>query len=78
MSEWISVKARLPTEEDADPVGCVIVYHLFQGVMVIGWHQIAGGGYYTHWMPTPAPPEEAEKLRAEHSRSLKKRYGYGL
>lgn len=48
MSEWISVESRLPTQEDADEQNCVLVYHLLQGVMVMGWHRVSENSYCTH------------------------------
>lgn len=78
MSEWISVESRLPTQEDADEQNCVLVYHLLQGVMVMGWHRVSENSYCTHWMCPPMPPKEAARMLAERDRALNPRYGTGL
>ncbi|NLV59169.1 MAG: hypothetical protein GXY67_10410 [Clostridiales bacterium] len=60
MAEWIHRDERLPTAEDADAYGCVLVWHTFNGHMITGWHQLPSNRYFTHWMPTPCPPENAQ------------------
>ena len=68
MSEWISVKERLP-ESQAD-VLVVAFWHEHRQTM-IGWHSDMGKkwrvvtshgerepGGVTHWMPLPDPPKE--------------------
>lgn len=40
MDRWISVSERLPTAQDADMGGCVLVWHIHQGMLVMGWHQV--------------------------------------
>ena len=57
MESWISMKDRKPENEDADDYGCVLVWHLYQGVMLTGWRNACNGVYHTHWMHTPPPPE---------------------
>ena len=57
--QWVPVTERMPTEKDADPQRCVLVWHAYQGVMVTGWHQINGNQFITHWA-TPRGPEGEE------------------
>lgn len=54
---WVPVTERMPTEKDADPQRCVLAWHVYQGMMVTGWHQINGNQFITHWA-TPRGPEE--------------------
>jgi hypothetical protein len=66
MSEWISVKERLPEVGN----GMFLVSYLFAGkhpcMMVCAWYGGAFRGLdliamstVTHWMPLPEPPEAA-------------------
>lgn len=61
MSEWISVKDKLPEEDDLYNVYCK------DGSMAYAWFVKdrwfidcceCGDGYVTHWMPLPEPPRE--------------------
>lgn len=72
---WISVQDRRPTADDADVYGCVEVWHIWQGVMIMGWHQVDNNRFVTHWMPTPDPPENHKKLRETWEKEMEKRYG---
>ncbi len=64
LSEWISVKERLPTEADADALHCVIAYHPYRGAIVTGWHEVCANSRYTHWVPLPPEtPEEIQKAK---------------
>ena len=60
---WISVKKRLPTAEDADSQGCVLAWHIFQGLMLVGWHQIRDNRFMVYWQRPIAPPKDAAELR---------------
>lgn len=74
MSEWILSAARQPTEADADEYGCVVVWHIYQGVMVLGWHQITEENpYLPYWMPAPGKPEGADKLRKRIEQDMEAR-----
>lgn len=63
MSEWISVKDRLPEEngrylciwEDCDKknIDCVNFRDGF-----FPWEELLGERLITHWMPLPEPPKE--------------------
>lgn len=77
MEQWISKDDRVPTEADADAQGCVLVWHLYNGVMITGWHRLPESLFFTHWMPPPAPPENAAELRRERDNDLIARYGCG-
>lgn len=58
MSEWISVKERLPEE----PMRCLVYAKRgkYGGCGVVYYNQGFYGDEYgaiTHWMPLPEPPE---------------------
>lgn len=56
MQDWISVDERMPTEADADEFNCVIVWHVYNGVMITGWHRVAENRFISHWVPTIPRP----------------------
>lgn len=68
MSEWISVKERLPEDDDTVWVfsiksGSWCAFHMGENrVMKKGWYRINDNNYseeikgVTHWMPLPEPP----------------------
>jgi Protein of unknown function (DUF551) len=65
MSEWISVKDRLPEEsQDAlafDDCGVIHMAIYSPEGLVYRWHCDTYGLYpheVTHWMPLPEPPKE--------------------
>lgn len=75
MSEWISVKERLP-ESQADVLVVAFWHERWQTMM--GWHSDMGKkwrvitphgerepGGVTHWMPLPAPPGEGNNVPNE-------------
>lgn len=57
MSEWISVKDRLP-----DTCGKYLVWTENTGVETCRWDGKWRGGrwtsFITHWIPLPTPPKE--------------------
>ena len=53
---WIDAKQRKPTHDDCDAFNCVLAYHIYNGAMVVGWHQFDMNPMYTHWMRLPLPP----------------------
>ena len=64
MSEWISVKDRLPEATNGMFLVCYRFMGKYSARMVVAWY---GGKFrdietrivdVTHWMPLPAPPEE--------------------
>lgn len=57
MGGWIDKRDRLPMAEDADATHCVLAWHMHNGAMVIGWHQVERSPYFTHWQAMPEPPE---------------------
>lgn len=63
--DWIEKAKQPPTEADADPMGCVLVWHLYQGVMVYGWRNANENRFMTHWARTPQRPEGLDKHRYE-------------
>ena len=60
---WIDKNERLPTEQDADGDGLVLVWHRYQGTMITGWFQIKESTMFTHWQKAPDPPPGHEALR---------------
>lgn len=54
--DWIPREVRMPTEEDADQFHCVMVWHVFQGLMVTGWFNVADNRFISHWARTAEPP----------------------
>ncbi len=62
---WIDKALQQPTKADADPAGCVIVWHLYQGVMLCGWHTAVENRFMTHWMPPPERPKDLDRSRYE-------------
>ncbi len=61
--DWISIQERKPTKEDSDPTGCVVFWHVYNGVIVTGYHQVEHNRFLTHWQPPPGPPKNHEELR---------------
>ena len=47
-SEWIDVRDHLPTIEDADSTGRVMVWHTLNGAMFTGWHRLEENRFITH------------------------------
>ena len=60
LHDWIPREERLPTEADADAFNCVIVYHVFNGVMITGWHRVADNRFISHWTHTPPDPPDID------------------
>ena len=60
LHDWIPREERLPTAEDADAFNCVIVYHVFNGVMITGWHRVADNRFISHWTHTMPAPENID------------------
>lgn len=63
--DWISVKERLPDKSDSDFGECVLAWHAFQGVMLIGYQRISESRYITHWRKTPEPPLDYKEIQEE-------------
>jgi len=59
---WIAARERKPTQADADSMNCVLARHDEEGLRVTGWHQFYDD-HWTHWMPTPPPPEDGPLYR---------------
>ena len=64
MSEWISVKERLPENENEVVLATDVTYSYTARYVNDNWHCVCecfeGSSPYniTHWMPLPKPPEE--------------------
>ena len=58
VQEWISVKDRLPIEEDAINGGFVLAYTAENKVIIALWSDVCRfSEFVTHWMPLPEPPK---------------------
>ena len=64
MIEWIKTSERMPTQADADVYNCVLAWHEYGGVMVMGWHRVAENRFVVAWAPTPQGPEGVETHEA--------------
>lgn len=56
---WIPKKDRMPTEADADPYGCVMIWDRLNGAKITGWRntQELGREAVTHWSRLPEGPK---------------------
>ena len=58
VQEWISVKDRLPTEEDAINGGFVLAYTAEHKAIIALWSDVCRfSEFVTQWMPLPQPPK---------------------
>ena len=53
--EWIPVKERLPTKEDATGDGMVLAITA-SGYTEVRGYPFVSNSYHTHWMPIPKAP----------------------
>ncbi len=63
MSEWISVKDRLPESDDyvlCYRDSCGLSSRIMVGFYLRGKWTCGAIGNVTHWMPLPEPPEEVQ------------------
>lgn len=70
---WVAKNERLPVQADADGQGCVLVWHAYFGVHVIGYQQVENNRFYTHWMTPPAAPDGAQDWKDKEMRAFKER-----
>lgn len=54
--EWIPTEERMPAQADGDSQGCVLAYHEYQGVLVMGWHRVRDNRFVKAWARTPDGP----------------------
>lgn len=59
--DWISKADRPPTRADADAQGCVLAWHIYNGVVIchVENDAIMRGDHITHWRPMPQGPRKA-------------------
>ena len=57
MVDWIRPEERAPTERDVDAQGCVLVWHKYNGCMLMNWHLAWNNPYVLAWMHTPEKPK---------------------
>ena len=60
INDWVPVEERLPTAQDADAARCVMVWHVYQGAMLMGWHLVKDNRFVSHWTTTPPAPEHID------------------
>lgn len=58
--QWIDKALRAPEPADADALGCVLVWHVYQRCMVMGLREAIKNRYVTHWARLPEGPEGRE------------------
>lgn len=57
---WVDSKERMPTKADADPQACVLAWHTYNGVMLVGWHRVLENQFILAWATPPAGPERGQ------------------
>ena len=59
---WIPKSVRMPTAEDADAQGCVLIWDTNNGVMLTGYRNPYGvdRAPVTHWATPPQGPNRRE------------------
>ena len=60
MNEWINVKDRLPTKEDANKSGMIIAVYVDEDFSKPWYWEIVVkySSIFSYWMPLPEPPKE--------------------
>ena len=66
---WVSTAEREPRHEDADSAGCVLAWHMLNGVCIAQYLKVMHGSFYTHWMRVPGDPKE---LKSEETAEAEK------
>lgn len=63
---WIDLKERVPTEKDGE---LVLVWHVFQGSMIIDYDKHSDNPFYAYWQTIPEDewidPREREPIRED-------------
>lgn len=80
MTKWVYSFDRLPTIEDADGTGCVLVWNIHIGVMISRWDEVklANIGNVPCWRPMPAAPEDFQRRENEWKRKMREGAGERL
>ena len=60
MSEWISVKERVPEEKTRVLVYVPRSYTEIDTDRILDRRWVRWNGHVTHWMPLPEPPKEGK------------------
>ena len=62
---WVSKAERMPTAEDADAQGCVLIWDTNNGVMLTGYRNPYGvdRAPVTHWATPPQGPNRREETK---------------
>lgn len=55
---WIDKTERMPTADDADEYGCVLIYDTLNGIMISGYKNTQNISRWpvTHWARMPEAP----------------------
>ena len=62
IQKWIPVTERLPTMDDTDETGVVLVYTENNEHLIVDSADVwRFRDFITHWMPLPEPPKEVAK-----------------
>lgn len=48
-----------------------MVWHVFNGAMMMHWHLVAEHRTVTHWTHTPLPPEGHQELRRKYMEGVR-------
>ena len=61
---WIDAQRRLPRQDDADDLNCVLIMDEEHGAWVSGWHQVEKiKDHYAAWQQTPRPPDNYKEIK---------------
>lgn len=62
-SGWIDIQVIRPTEQDGDACGRVMVWHVLNGAMLVGWFKTGENRFITHWRRIPEGPDGYRQMR---------------
>lgn len=58
--EWVDKRDRMPTAADADAVGAILAWNVYDGLHLTNPAVFRScGTFYTHWATPPEGPEGA-------------------
>lgn len=76
MCDWIKISERLPTREDADEEGCVMIWHRRTGAQFCGWKDVKASENIRYWCRLPDRPQ-GEPSPRELARAELEAMGFG-
>lgn len=62
MADWIDKAQKRPNWQHADPQGCVMAWHKYQGCIITGWRRARDSEFITHWQRCPEGPYTPDYL----------------